>query len=53
MIDTSKMTLREQAILLGDTIAFEDGTLKKHTKAKFVGATIKDLLNNAGGQDEQ
>ena len=53
MIPYDKMTLKQQAILLGDTLAFEDGTLKKHTKAKFVGKSMKDLLNNAGGQDEQ
>lgn len=50
MIDTSKMTLREQAILMSDTLAFEDGTLKKHTKAKFVGKTMKDLLNIIEGE---
>jgi hypothetical protein len=46
-------TLKELSKEMADTIAFEDGTLKKHTKAKFVGKSMKDLLNNAGGQDEQ
>jgi hypothetical protein len=50
MIPYDKMTLKQQAILLGDTIAFEDGTLKKHTKAKFVGKTMKDLLNIIEGE---
>ena len=57
MIDTSHLPLKEQALLMRDTLAREDCPVlmkdvqkkqgykfKKHIKAKFVGLDVKNFL---------